>query len=425
MDSERTIENRQEGRRFFYGYIVVVAAFFVWVMSRGFMQTFGVFYKPMLAEFGWARATLAGPRSVMSLVEGALGIIAGRLTDRFGPLKVVLIFGSFLGIAAILMSQVSNIWQIYIALGLLAGIGMGATGNPTMAVVARWFVKRRGLMSGLVQAGSGVGGMVLPPLMGWIIVNDGWRPAYIVLGIISLVLIIAFALCLTRDPREKGQLPYGYEEKIATEASSRQPGSPAIQFSLGEAVRTQQFWMLLIILFGFGVCRSIVMVHIAAHATDLGYSLAIGATVLAIMGGVSIASRVGMGRLADAIGNRSAMIVGYLVAVASLLWILVTREIWGLYIFAVAFGFSWGALAVLRMPITAEVFGLSSLASILAGVDFGTHFGSSIGPWLGGFLFDLTGEYTLAFSFTAGIAFIGLILALLLKPTIKTEMNSP
>ena len=297
------------------------------------------------------------------------------------------------------------------------GIGMSATGTPTMTAVAKWFVKRRAMMAGLVQTGSGVGGMVLPPLFGWLIVTYGWRSSYLMLGIAALVLIIASALCLKGDPRDIGKLPYGVDETITPGTKKQEPGLPAVEFSLGKAIRTEQFWMLWGMLFGFGVCRSIVMVHIVAHATDLGFSLAVGANLFVIMNGVGIASRIGVGRLADLIGNKPALVISYVVAVASLLWILVAKDIWALYLFAAAFGFSWGALAVMRMPITAEVFGLSALGAILGAVDFGTHAGSFVGPWLAGWLFDLNGSYTAAFLVTAGAAVLGLILTIALKPT--------
>jgi len=414
---EQELSVKKESPRFFYGYIVVLSAYVVWIMSRGSFQTFGVFFKPIVNEFGWTRAKLSGARSMTSLVEGILAVVAGRLTDRFGPLKVVLIFGSFLGIANILMSRVSNVWQMYLVLGLLMGIGMSATGTPTMTAVAKWFVKRRGMMAGLVQAGSGTGGMILPPLFGWLIVTYGWRPSYLILGMMTLVFIIAAALCLKRDPRDIGQLPYGVSETGTRGVTNGKPGLAAVEFSLGKAIRTEQFWMIWGVLFSFGLCRSIVMVHIVVHATDLGFSLAVGANMLAIMSAVGIVSRVGMGRFADIIGNKPALVISYAVAVVSLLWILRANDIWELYLFSAAFGFSWGAMAVMRMPITAEVFGISALGTILGAVDFGTHAGSFVGPWLAGWLFDLNGSYAVAFLVTASAAVIGLLLTIALKPT--------
>ena len=160
-----------------------------------------------------------------------------------------------------------------------------------------------------------------------------------------------------------------------------------------------------------------VMRHIAAHASDRGLSGAVGAGMFAVMNAVGIVSRIGVGRLADVIGNKRAMVISYAVAAASLLWILGAKDVWSLYLFAAAFGFSWGAMAVIRMPITAEIFGLSALGAILGAVDFGTHAGSFIGPWLAGWLFDINGSYTVAFSIAAGTAIVGLLLAIALRPT--------
>ena len=402
--------------KFFYGYVVVLAAFGIWLTVWGTSMTYGIFFKPMLSEFGWTRATTAGARSLCSGVAGLLGIVAGGLTDKFGPRRVVLIFGSFLGIGYLLMSQISNTWQFYLVYGMLIGIGWSAATIPTLTTVARWFVKRRGLMTGMVQAGSGMGGMVLPPLAGWLILTQGWRPAYLVLGIIALVLIMLSGLFLRRDPSQKGQLPYGADEITGQGTKNQGPSLQITEFSPREAIRTKQFWMLSIMLFGFGFCRSATLVHIAAHVTDLGFSLTIGANMIAVISGASIVGRIGMGRLADIIGNRKAIMIGYIVIAADLLWILAAHELWMLYLFAAAFGFSWGTLAVIRMPLIAEVFGLGSLGAILGTLELGASTGSIIGPFLAGWLFDVTGEYAAAFLVTAAVAIIGLVLTILLRP---------
>jgi len=345
-----------------------------------------------------------------------LGIVAGRLTDRFGPRVVVLLFGSFLGIGYLLISRISNIWQFYVVYGVLVGIGLSAATTPTMTTVARWFVKRRGLMAGIVQAGQGVGGMILSPLTGWLILTDGWRSAYVVLGIISLVLIILPALFLRRDPGQVGQLPYGVDEPAEQEVNNQGSGLLTTGFSLGEAVRTRQFWMLCMMFFSFGFCRSTTWVHIAPHVTDLGFSLAIAANVLAIASGVGIVGRIGMGRLTDLIGSKRAFMVGFIVMAVGLIWVMGAKETWALYLFAAIFGFSWGALAVTRMPLLAEVFGLGSLGTILGIVEFGAQTGAITGPFLAGWLFDITGEYMVTFVVTAVVAVIGLVLTMFLRP---------
>ncbi len=410
--------------RFFYGYIVVLAAAGIWMTTWGTSQTYGVFFKPILTEFGWTRAITAGTRSVTSGIAGLLGIIVGRLTDRFGPRRVVLIFGSFLGIGYLLMSQVSNLWQFYVVFGVMVGIGMSATTIPTMTTVARWFVKRRGLMTGIIQAGSGLGGMILPLLAGWLILNHGWRYTSVILGIIALVLIISLGLFLKRDPAQVGQLPYGVDETAEQRANNQAPDLQTAGLSAREAIRTKQFWMLTGMLFGYGLIRTTTFVHIAAHVTDLGFSLTIGAYVLAIISGASIIGRIGMGRLADIIGNKRVFMIGYIVVVAAFLWVLVADKLWMLYLFAAAFGLSWGTLAVIRMTLIAEIFGLGSLGAILGAVELGSQAGAIIGPFLAGWLFDITGEYTMAFFVMASVSGVGLILTILLRPIVSQDQSS-
>ena len=135
------VGKREHG--FYYGYIVVLAAFVIWMITWGVSMTYGVFFKPILSEFGWTRAMTAGARSLSLGVWGLMGIVTGRLTDRLGPRKVVLIAGCFFGIGYLLMSYISNAWQFYVIYGVVIGIGLSAVTVPTMTTVARWFVKRR------------------------------------------------------------------------------------------------------------------------------------------------------------------------------------------------------------------------------------------------------------------------------------------
>jgi sugar phosphate permease len=270
----------------------------------GTLGTYGLFLKPLLTEFGWTRAFTAGARSITSGISGLLGIAAGGLTDRFGPKIVLLVFGSFLGIGYLLMSQISSTWQYYATYGVFISLGISAATIPILITVARWFVKRRGLMTGLVQAGQGIGGMILAPVVGWLILNHGWRNAYLLLGITVLAFIIPLGLLLKRDPAQVGQLPYGTDEVTKAEPYNAEKNMPTAEFSLGSAVHTSQFWMLSIMLFAFGFCRTFILVHVPAHVTDMGFSLTISANVLAIIMGATLVTRVAMGRVADLIGKQ-------------------------------------------------------------------------------------------------------------------------
>ena len=203
---------RSKKPKLFYGYIIVAAAFLITLIMCGTLFTFGVFFKPILTEFGWTRAMTSGAFSLCILLFGLLGIGTGRLTDRFGPRVVMSGCGFFLGLGYLLMSQVSAIWQLYLFYGVMVGIGVSGSFVPLVSTVARWFAERRGMMTGIAVSGIGIGTMIMPLVANWLISSYGWRTSYIVVGITVLVLIILVAQFLRRDPGQMGQLPYGADE---------------------------------------------------------------------------------------------------------------------------------------------------------------------------------------------------------------------
>ena len=153
---------------FFYGYVVVAVAFIIMTATIGTYYSFGIFFKPMSADFGWNRALTSGAFSLSWLVTGFLTIAIGWLNDRFGPRPVMTLCGLLAGIGFLLMSQVNTIWQLYAFYGVLIGAGLSVF-VPLLSTVARWFVKRRTLMSGIVVCGIGVGSLAIPPLANWLI----------------------------------------------------------------------------------------------------------------------------------------------------------------------------------------------------------------------------------------------------------------
>ena len=159
--------------RFFYGYVIIIVGFFVMALMWGTTLNFGLFLKPMSAEFGWTRATTSAPFSLSMFLFGILGMVTGRLNDRFGPRIVVTVCGLFLGVAFLLMSQISALWQLYLFYGVMIAIGTSGSFVPLASTVARWFARRRGLMTGLVLSGYGAGAMIGPPVASWLISSYG------------------------------------------------------------------------------------------------------------------------------------------------------------------------------------------------------------------------------------------------------------
>ena len=415
----------KEKHQFFYGYIVAAAGFITWFVGwGGYSICFGVFFRPLLVEFHWTRAETSLAFSISLLIQATLGITTGWLTDKFGPRTVVTILGSFLGWSFLLMSRISTLWEFIVCYAIVGGIGASVLNIPIMATLSRWFVKRRGLVTGIVQSGAGTGGFFLAPFAGWLILNYGWRNASLIMGSMIATLMILSGLFLIRDPRDMGQFPDGLGPKMLTQPGSKKDPHQPSGASLSTFMRTAPFWMLIGIYASFGYFRSTFTTHAAAHVQDLGFSLSDGAKVLAIISAVSIFGRIGMGRLADVIGNRKTLSVSFTMNTLIIIWLLASDTLWELYFFAIVYGFGWGAIAVIRFAITAEVFGLASLGLIMGVFGFSEFLASTFGSYLGGLIFDRLGSYDVVFIFCAVISSLGILLSWSLKPRHYKEGNS-
>ena len=310
-----------------------------------------------------------------------------------------------------LVSQVNAIWQLYLYYGVLMGAGLSGAVAPMMATVARWFVKRRGMMTGITVSGLGMGTLITPPVANWLISSYGWRMSYLIVGITILLAVTLVAQLVKRDPSQIGQLPYGSSEVKVNASSLTSEG-----FSFQQAIKTRQLWLLCIAPLFFGFSLQIMAVHIVPYATDQGISAASAAILLSLIGGVGTLGRVILGASGDRIGNKLAYIVSFGLVSVALFWLLVSRELWMLYLFAIAFGFGYGGIASLISPVTAEHFGLNSIGVILGIILFICAVGETVGPVVAGYIFDVSGSYMMAFLICAVLSSLGLLLILLLKP---------
>lgn len=398
----------------FYGWLIALASFATIVVAWGTYYTFGIFFEPVLKEFGWTRAMTSGAFSLCGVLNGFLGIIMGRLTDRFGPRLVVVVCGISLGLGYLLMSCINNIWQLYLVYGVIIAIGMGAAYVPLVSTVTRWFVKRRGLVTGIVISGMGVGMMTIAPAASQLIHAYGWRMAYVVVGIVAMLFIILAAQFLRRDPTQLGLLPYGLDG-VDTEG----PNIETKGFSLAEAFHTKQFWVVLAMFLCLLFCLQAVMVHVVIDAIGLGVPAFNAANIISIIGGSSIAGRIVMGGAADKMGNKNAFLIGFIGQSIALTVLVVAHEMWMLSLFGVIFGFSSGSLSTVFSPVVAQLFGLTSHGVIMGTVLFGGTVGGAIGPFVVGRIFDMTGSYQIGFLVCACTSAIGIILASFLRPTIS------
>lgn len=401
---------QEKQEKFFYGWVIVVAATLVSSFSWGTQYAFGVFFKPLISEFSWSRAATSGAFSVIMIVYGLSSILMGRLSDRYGPRIAVFCGGVLIGLGTFLSSWINSVWQLYLFYGLIMGMGMGASYVPVMGVVSRWFWKRRGLALGIVVAGIGLGTLLMSPLSQFLISQFGWRNSYQIIGVVDWVIILFAAGLMVGDPEKKGKLPYGQipgDEDFAADRMKKEGMDPPLSLSFGQAKRTNSFWVFLIINFLWYLNLYMVLVHLVPYATDKGMPAVEAANSLALLGAFSIVGKITMGRLSDRIGGRSAIAISFFLQALATILLIGVGGLFVVYAFAVMFGFSYGGGAPQQAKITGEIFGTASIGSILGVIVFAGSLGGAFGPFLGGFIFDGTGSYGLAF----GLAAMALLIA--------------
>jgi len=401
--------------KLFYGYVIVLLATLVMAVTWGAFYSFGIFFKPVLAEFGWSRAAISMGYSLGFMISGLFAIFSGRLSDRFGPRVIMATCGLLVATGYILTSRIDAIWQLYLFYGIV-GIGSSGAYVPSISAITRWFVKRRGLMTGIAMAGIGLGTMIMSPLSNWLIASYGWRTSYVIVGIITFVTITVAAQFLKRDPAQMGMRPYG-------EAEPENLNSSNSGFSFKKAITTKQFWMLCAMFTFVEYSVHNINVHIVPHTTDLAISAASAANILAIIGAMSVISRVVMGTVGDRVGNKPAAITCFVIMLASLIWLLYAREMWMFYLFAATFGFAYGGYQPLISLLVADSFGLSSLGVILGALTCPIMVGAAVGPVLAGKIFDATDSYRAAFLVCIALSIIAITIVPLLRPSADASIN--
>ena len=398
--------------KFHYSYVIAASCFGIQAVGIGTYFSFGVLFNPLISEFGWSRASIAGASSLAFLLMGLLGIGIGRLNDRIGPRKLMTVTGIFFGLGYLLMSGLENIWQLYLFFGVIFGIGLSSIDVIAMTTIARWFVRKRGVVTGIVKVGTGAGQMTIPFLASLLVISYGWRHACVLIGIAVLIILVIIAQLMRRDPGMMGLLPDGDEAGGPVgEASMEVEG-----LTLGEAVRTRQFWTICAVNLFVVFCLLLIMVHIVPFAIDIEVSATKAAGVLSTIGGVSMAGRFFSGITIDRIGSKKVMIGCFILLIVALLWLQVTKEVWMIYLFAAVYGIAHGSFFTAISPIIAEFFGIKAHGALFGIAMFCGTFGGAVGPLLAGYIFDVTGAYDLAIWICILMSALGFVLVSLLKP---------
>jgi len=275
-------------------------------------------------------------------------------------------------------------------------------------------------MSGTISAGIGLGMVVFPPLANRLIAAYGWQLSYVIVGVSASVVILAAAQFLRRDPSEKGVSAYGGDLD-----RSRRPRAEDEGYSLGEAIRTRQFWIICLAFFTSNFCVQMVTVHLVAHLTDIGIAAAAAAAVLSGIGLLSIFSKIGEGSAIDRLGAKPILVFVPAMMSLSFVWVLFAGQLWTFYVFAVIFAAGYGGSSAVQSPLVAEYFGLRHHGAIMGTILIGNYAGGALSPVLAGRIFDTTDSYRWAFAVSIIISLAAFAATLALKPLPRKSSTRP
>jgi MFS family permease len=389
-------------RRAFHGWRVVAGTFAVLCVGFGIAYCFSAFFLPLQAEFGARRGEVSLVFAIAGGLYFSLGLLSGTVADRVGPRWIVAGGMALVALGAFAASQATALWQVYAGYGLGVGVGIGFAYVPAVAAVQRWFVRKRGIATGIAVAGIGIGTVLAPPLAQFLIDSIGWRLGYLCLAGIALATAAFAAATVLRSPDLYGQHPDG--DASAGTAAAQAIGDGE---TLAEAARSLPFWLL------FAACAAnsfglfIPYVHLVPYVRDAGLSEAYGVTLIALVGIGSTVGRFVFAGLADRLGRKRAYAAMFLgIGGAQLLWAS-TVDVWLLAVFATAFGAFYGGFVAMAPSVIADYFGTRSLGAILGAQYASVAAGASLGPTAAGFVFDVAGSYVGTILLGAGLAIAG------------------
>lgn len=382
-------------------HLTTAICFSIQALGVGTYIAFGVFFNPLLEEFGWSRAAVAAAPAAAFFCMGLFGMAVGRLNDSFGPRLLLSAAALLFGLGCVLMGRLSSLWELYLYFSLIFGMGLSAVDVLALTTIARWFSERRGFMTGIVKAGTGAGQFTVPLVASSLIVLCGWRAAIAIVGAAAAGILIILAQFLRRDP----------EAKAASPAPAPAPGLP-LRAIFGSA----QLWTMGTLNLLLVSCLMAVMLHIVPHARDLGLPPIPAAGVLSTIGAVSIPGRLAGGLLIDRRGSKVVMHIGFCLLLSDLIWLQFADRLWMIYLFGVVYGLAHGVFFTAISPLAAEWFGIrfhGTVFGVVAG--FGAT-GGVVGPILAGHIFDASGSYRSAFFILTALSLMAWGMLFSLRP---------
>jgi MFS family permease len=414
-------------RRLHPAWVVAATTFVALVMASGFRSVTGVLLVPLHDRFGWSHETISIAVFINLVCFGVGAPFAAAFVERWGMKRVVGVALAIIGVSALLTTQMTEPWHMYALWGVVNGLATGAISVPLSAIVAnRWFVERRGLVTGLLGASYASGQLVFLPVLAWVAGFD-WRWAAVVVGVVALLLVLPVVLAFMRErPEDTGDRPYGADESWVPPPRSAASFRGAVQ-ALHEAIYSRTFWLLAGTFYVCGATTNgLVSTHLIPAAHDHGITEVTAASMLAVIGIFDIVGTTASGWLTDRFDPRKLLFAYYGLRGLALLVLPVALGLPGLMVpFAVVYGLDWVATVPPTIALTAETWGREKVG-ILFGWIFASHqLGAATAAWGAGAVRTGTGGYGPAFLVAGAIALVAAGAALVIRSRAEQPAPAP
>jgi sugar phosphate permease len=432
MNTEVTSHGKSPGSKIFYGWRIVAACFILLFCFGGAgFYSFSIFIKPFEKYFGWSRSEIALAMSIFFLVNGAAQPLLGRLCQKAGPRKVLLISSLLSGVSFILVSLTNSLSYFYFIYAVLSFTLSGITFVPVSSLLASWFERRRGTAIGLSYVGISAGGMILSPVIGVIISRYGWQYTFIMLGLLVWLLAVPTVLFIIKDsPAAMGLLPDGDPPLAPPQHGDHKIHEPhkaltEVGWPLGEALKSGQFWWIIVSFFLSSLAMMGVLQHQIPLISEKGIpytsaTLALGMT--SAMGGFG---KFGLGRLTESIPFKWVIVLSLSLQVVGLLFLLNMHDMTTLWVYAIIFGFGMGGVIVLQPLAISKYFGLTAFGVLLGICQLSHSTGSALGSFASGLIYDHFGNYQQALIVYIVMYLIGIAAVLMAGTPRKFKKMEP
>jgi MFS family permease len=381
--------------------------------SSGIWHSFGVFFKPLLAEFGLDRTALSLVTSIAIVTIALSQLVIGWILEKAGPSLAVRVGLTIMGAGLILSGFAPGLTMIYLTFSVVMAVGYGLSSLVSIGnVIAQWFSRRRGMAMGIAFAGFSAGALVLTPLAQYLILRFSWRTTFWILGVSLWIVVIPLLFLLIRDREEKGQAESKPNGKQMEGGASH---DVSVHIPPREALRTSSFWLLSATYFACGFTDFLLFFHFPIFAIGLGVPDQTAANILGLAGGISIFGTVAISWLSDRVGRPIPLFVSYAIRAVGFLVLMTSQSAAPLYAFMVFYGFVMFSSNPITSAVTRELYGPKSFGTLYGYLIFMHYVGSFFGPLTGGIVYDRLGRYDEAFLIGAILLAMAAVCSLALR----------